>query len=96
MDERWRDRAACRDKPASWWIGDLHTDESLLARTLCAGCPVRAECAGAALAYLDEDPRKLTGIWAGVVVHTRTSNPRTKLRRLAMRDISLQNPRSPG
>jgi hypothetical protein len=83
VNNGWRDRAACAGKDTAWWLADPSTDPAAvyLARTICATCPVRPDCAAEALAYLDAD--ELYGCWAGVNVHARSA--RTQLRILAQR-----------
>ena len=71
--EVWRAEAACRD------MYDLMFDEALVsvAVTLCAGCPVYAECD----AYAAEvEPS--AGVWAGVDAKART-RVRQRLYRVA-------------
>lgn len=48
-DRQWRDRAACRDTdPEAFFpvaeTGPEHEAQVAVAKAICAGCPVRAEC----------------------------------------------------
>jgi len=60
--EQWRRQARCRDGAAT--LTSLFFSESLddiaRAKAFCAGCEVRAECLGAALAR-----REPWGVWGG-------------------------------
>jgi WhiB family redox-sensing transcriptional regulator len=56
----WQDRAACRTSPPQWF--DAETDANAAkALRVCAGCPVRRDCFGAAAA-----DRAESGVWGGV------------------------------
>ena len=78
MNDRWREQAACADRPAGWWVASgRNADEMFMARTICEGCPVRAECAGEALGYI-EHGRRLVGTWAGVNVEVRSARAQLK------------------
>lgn len=63
MAEDWRESAACAGYPTAWWYPDRSTPASWTsrARSICADCPVRAECRAWAEKW-DE-----VGIWAGKV-----------------------------
>ncbi len=72
LDE-WRYDAACRGKPTSWWYPDnngLNALTTQLARSICAGCPVREPCEAAA-ANRDEP-----GIWGGLSIKERRRRAR--------------------
>lgn len=62
-DEAWMARAACRDHPQLGWIKDA-TDaglgETATMAVICAGCPVRGQCAGFA-----DRKAVSSGFWAG-------------------------------
>lgn len=61
----WMDDAACGEGKTwkgvpvdpEWWFPEIGT--GAIARSICATCPVRVECAAYALRH------KLAGIWAG-------------------------------
>jgi hypothetical protein len=57
-EDLWRVHAECHGQPTSWWFPTNGSAEQ--ARTVCAGCPVRADCLQAALADVEEH-----GIWGG-------------------------------
>lgn len=44
----WRDRAACLDYPAEWWVieprGEAGTQLNRKAAAICLTCPVRWDC----------------------------------------------------
>lgn len=64
----WYDAAACRGRDQRLWFphrGDLFA--RAVAKTVCASCPVRAECLGAALSA--DFP--VAGIWGGLTEHER-------------------------
>ena len=54
----WQLSGACRDHDPEWWFAD---DEPTLtvAKAICAGCPVRHECAAAGADEPD-------GVWGGL------------------------------
>lgn len=57
----WRDQAACKAYDPSLWFPERgETKKAETAKSICAGCPVRAEC-------LDYAARNAmdTGIWGG-------------------------------
>jgi WhiB family redox-sensing transcriptional regulator len=62
QEERWRLEARCRDGAAS--LTELFFSEALddiaRAKAFCAGCVVREECLGAAVAR-----REPWGVWGG-------------------------------
>lgn len=64
MSDEWREQAACRGMTATFYPG--HVDDVPAALEVCAGCPVRAECAQAGR---DE----VFGVWAGVDHEQRRS-----------------------
>lgn len=68
----WETHAACRDHPADRWRfhADTSFDDIAVPLGICAACPVRAECATAAI---DRDE---WGIWGGL-----TREQRAELRR---------------
>jgi len=61
----WHRRAACRGRYDLDWIEPTPTDDAIC-RTVCAICPVRIECLGAAI--LVGEP---WGIWGGLDVNER-------------------------
>lgn len=69
----WWERAACKGKDPGLWfpVDDRRSDgfASSVARRICAGCPVRVECAGYAVELVDRGV-VLEGTWAGVTVKT--------------------------
>lgn len=67
--EDWRDRAACVGENPELWFS--YSDAELyVARTICGGCPVKAECQEFA-AEVDRQHGK-HGIWAGLDETQRT------------------------
>ncbi len=67
----WHERAACRGKGWDAWFperGQSHEP----AKTVCAACPVTAECLRAAL----EDRDGTHGVWAGTSYRQRRKMPR--------------------
>jgi excisionase family DNA binding protein len=66
----WRDDSVCRKQPTQWWFAGGHHD-TLLAKSICSGCVVRAQCLEFALSRPD-----LLGIWAAT-----TPNERAAIRR---------------
>jgi hypothetical protein len=65
----WRALAACRGQDGRWWFTNPQTDPTGhgLAERICAGCPVRKECATEAL-RLEATSGPVVGVWAGVTV----------------------------
>lgn len=90
MPGRWTDRAACRGQTATMAMPDLHRDDGrpggvytvrqrahvAAARTLCAGCPVRDECAAWALAH----PDPAAGMMAGGMTPSQRRDVRNRRR----------------
>ena len=57
----WTERAACRGKDSGLWFrGDAMS--TAIARSICASCPVRAECLDDARA----SSFSLAGMWGGL------------------------------
>lgn len=67
---KWIDEAACRGDPdPNTWYASPHDAESRArALSVCARCPVAAECLDDALARDDA-----YGIWGGVLAEDRPS-----------------------
>jgi WhiB family transcriptional regulator, redox-sensing transcriptional regulator len=63
--ESWRLDAACRAHPTAWWFA-TGKYERALARVVCNGCVVRAEC----LEYALVRP-KLLGLWGATTADER-------------------------
>ena len=76
MNEFWREDAACRGMDTAIFFPERGEDHSL-ARSICAGCPVSAECL--------EEARTMSfrpqGVWGGTSERGRRTMP--KVRRLA-------------
>lgn len=64
-DRAWRQRAACRGTNPSLFY-DPHPAAIEVAKTVCAGCPVRDACAAHALAVGEE-----FGVWGGLAAADR-------------------------
>jgi hypothetical protein len=58
----WHQLAACRGR-SGWFASDAFA--VAVAQRVCAGCPVRPQCAATALALFD-DAVAAVGVWAGV------------------------------
>lgn len=66
---RWRERAVCQGiDPALFY--DLNPDTVATAKTVCAGCPVRDECAAHAITAGEE-----FGVWGGLAAEERPQPP---------------------
>ena len=71
----WQERAACAGKPTDWWFpgkGESHD----AARSLCASCPVRAEC-------LEYGLNEKWGVFGGLCPKQRRELRRERRRRAA-------------
>jgi WhiB family redox-sensing transcriptional regulator len=64
----WRALAACRGRDGRLWF-PARTDGFArdVAKSVCAACPVRADCLAAALSA----PFDVAGIWGGTTEHER-------------------------
>ena len=62
----WISRAACANEPTDLFFPEDGA-ETELAKAICAGCPVRAECIGYAVAI-----PSLDGIWGGLTRQERS------------------------
>ena len=92
----WREKAACRDKPARWFTDPADADDTRRALATCTDCPVRAPCLDLALTHSIEAD---VGIWGGTTEHTRRGIRDGQLsapEALQERDMAqLQAPTSP-
>ena len=61
----WISRAACANQPTDLFFPE-DPEGSELAKAICGGCPVRAECIGYAVAI-----PSLDGIWGGLTRQER-------------------------
>lgn len=58
----WQQNAACRGTDPEAFFADDQRD-LVVPKSICAGCPVRAEC----LAWADANPAATThGVWGGL------------------------------
>lgn len=79
--ERWQDAAACRDEDVELFFeqaqerGQAKRDRVAMAKAVCRGCPVRAQC----LEYA-QTTRQDAGIWGGL-----DEGERAELRKQAWR-----------
>ncbi len=66
-NQPWRNDAACKGFPTSWWYPERGhgRDEAAKARQICRTCPVQAECLDHALGRLEE------GIWGNTGIKER-------------------------
>lgn len=64
----WVDRAACRGRDYRLWFSSNAFEQSV-ARSICAGCPVRRECLADAVAV--EDPARRFGMFGGMTANER-------------------------
>jgi WhiB family transcriptional regulator, redox-sensing transcriptional regulator len=83
VGQDWRARAACRDAASLFYQSDLElkqaTDHRVSkAKTVCARCPVRPQCAAYALKAMEPH-----GIWGGFTERERTLLRDTDWRRCA-------------
>ena len=85
----WRTEAACQAHHADMWFPDpksrrLHERTLDLARLVCAGCPVRAQCLAACIG-------EEFGIWAGTSEQERRAmRRRAGIRRTGSEVIKLR------
>jgi excisionase family DNA binding protein len=63
----WRAASVCREHPTDWWFNGGHR-ETMLAKGICEGCPVRVECLEFALGRPE-----LIGVWAATTPTERAS-----------------------
>lgn len=67
----WQNEAACRNSPASWFVGDLTSWETWRAKDICARCPVVFQCRDLADEVEVRDPLtrhyqlSWQGVWGG-------------------------------
>lgn len=61
----WENKAACRDLPAEWFVGDLQRWEERRAKEVCARCPVVEECVQLA-DEVESDINYVSSQWTGV------------------------------
>ncbi len=79
----WQRRGACRGRDSAQFFhpdgerGSSRTRRERLAKAVCGGCPVRAECAAHALVV--QEPY---GVWGGF-----TENERLRLRERGVEDL---------
>ena len=68
----WRAESGCREYPTRWWFAGDHR-ETLLARSICAACPVEGACLDFALTRPD-----ILGIWAATTAAERAATRRRR------------------
>jgi hypothetical protein len=66
----WHARAACRGVGTIGFVDPRPGRDDVWRLDVCDGCPVRADCAAAALWALEHGTR-LYGMWGGIVVSNR-------------------------
>lgn len=67
MTDDWTLHAACRGKPTELWFPAQGDPLAVaVARRICAGCPVRAECLADALGDAERH-----GVWGGTSARER-------------------------
>jgi excisionase family DNA binding protein len=69
--ESWRAESVCRKHPTRWWFGGDQR-ETVLAKRICAGCAVNAQCLEFALLRPE-----LLGVWAATTPAERAAMRRT-------------------
>jgi len=69
--ESWRAESVCRKHPTRWWFGGDQR-ETVLAKRMCAGCSVNAQCLEFALLRPE-----LLGVWAATTPAERAAMRRT-------------------
>jgi WhiB family transcriptional regulator, redox-sensing transcriptional regulator len=80
----WQDRAACRGQPLTVFFGadgerpTTREAREARAKAVCAGCPVRTECAEHALTAPEP-----AGVWGGLGEDERAAERRRRSRRAA-------------
>lgn len=73
-DGRWQERALCRYVGSELFFPDKG-ESPRLAKTVCARCPVRAECLGYALTHGERH-----GVWGGTSEGERRRMAKARLR----------------
>ena len=68
---RWAARALCAQADPHTWYPDNQT-QAVLAKRICAGCPVRAQCLEYALSGAGTWRGITTGVWGGTTPRGRT------------------------
>lgn len=79
-NEPWRDQAACKGYPTTWWFPERGhgKDTAKKARAICRSCPVQLDCFQHALDRIEE------GIWGNTSIKERQAfrTPRNSHKRL--------------
>ena len=65
----WIDRAACRERPTSWWFSGAQSLEAEMAIAICRSCRVRRACLDEAMVFEVSSYR--FGIRGGLTVEQR-------------------------
>ncbi|MGH9077491.1 MAG: WhiB family transcriptional regulator [Acidimicrobiales bacterium] len=66
----WRDEAACRGRPSSWFFG-ANKAELTRGRACCCVCPVESACLWWAMGIEDGSGDERFGTWGGASPATR-------------------------
>jgi WhiB family redox-sensing transcriptional regulator len=67
---RWAEQALCAQADADAWFPDKGR-QAVMAKRICAACPVRVQCLDYALAGADTWSGIATGIWGGTTPRER-------------------------
>jgi hypothetical protein len=84
----WRDLAACRGRDPRWWFPSRgESFKVAVARGVCAGCPVRADCAAFVVRLVDQGEEPV-GVWAGVSMPDGVADVRAVVTRASVSVVS--------
>lgn len=84
--DAWRDQAACKGKPTTWWFPEPNNwfgPHAVIARRICSTCPVQQQCGEHALAGSEH------GIWG------HRSHRERKIEATAARAVEREQARKP-
>jgi WhiB family transcriptional regulator, redox-sensing transcriptional regulator len=73
----WAERALCAQADPDAWYPE-HRAQAVVAKRICAACPVRAQCLEYALSGADTWRGITTGIWGGTTPRERSRLRQTR------------------